>query len=151
MFFWNSLAFKMIQWMLAVWSLVPCLSKSNLTIWKFLVHVLLKPPLENFEHYFASMQNECSCPVLWTLFGTALLWDWNENWPIPVLWPYCCVFQICWYTECSTLTASSFRIWNTNCLMGLKAESEEELTKEPLEEGEGGEWKIWLKTQDSKN
>ena len=30
-------------------------SKSNLYIWKFLVHVLLKPSLENFEHYFASM------------------------------------------------------------------------------------------------
>ena len=30
-------------------------SKSSLNIWKFLVHVLLKPNLENFEHYFASM------------------------------------------------------------------------------------------------
>ena len=30
-------------------------SKSNLNIWKFMVHVLLKPGLENFEHYFASM------------------------------------------------------------------------------------------------
>ena len=30
-------------------------SKSNLNIWKFLVHVLLKPSLENFEHYFASV------------------------------------------------------------------------------------------------
>ena len=30
-------------------------SKSSLNIWKFLVHVLLKPGLENFEHYFASM------------------------------------------------------------------------------------------------
>ena len=30
-------------------------SKSNLNIWKFKVHVLLKPGLENFEHYFASM------------------------------------------------------------------------------------------------
>ena len=30
-------------------------SKSNLHIWKFLVHVLLKPSLENFEHYFASV------------------------------------------------------------------------------------------------
>ena len=29
--------------------------KSNLNIWKFSVHVLLKPSLENFEHYFASM------------------------------------------------------------------------------------------------
>ena len=30
-------------------------SKSRLNIWKFSVHVLLKPGLENFEHYFASM------------------------------------------------------------------------------------------------
>ena len=30
-------------------------SKSNLNIWKFSVHVLLKPGLENFEHYFVSM------------------------------------------------------------------------------------------------
>ena len=29
--------------------------KSSLNIWKFLVHILLKPGLENFEHYFASM------------------------------------------------------------------------------------------------
>ena len=28
-------------------------SKSSLNIWKFMVHVLLKPSLENFEHYFA--------------------------------------------------------------------------------------------------
>ena len=31
------------------------LSKNSLNIWKFMVHVLLKPGLENFEHYFASM------------------------------------------------------------------------------------------------
>ena len=30
-------------------------SKSSLDIWKFTVHVLLKPDLENFEHYFASV------------------------------------------------------------------------------------------------
>ena len=30
-------------------------SKSNLNIWKFMVHVMLKPDLENFERYFASM------------------------------------------------------------------------------------------------
>ena len=29
--------------------------KSNLNIWKFTVHILLKPGLENFEHYFASV------------------------------------------------------------------------------------------------
>ena len=31
------------------------LSKSSLNIWKFMVHILLKPDLENFEYYFASM------------------------------------------------------------------------------------------------
>ena len=30
-------------------------SKSSLNIWKFLVHVLLKPALENFEHYYANV------------------------------------------------------------------------------------------------
>ena len=30
-------------------------SKSTLNIWKFMVHILLKPGLENFEHYFGSM------------------------------------------------------------------------------------------------
>ena len=30
-------------------------SKSSLNIWKFSIHVLLKPYLENYEHYFASM------------------------------------------------------------------------------------------------
>ena len=41
-------------------------SKSSLAIWKFTVHVLLKPGLENFEHYFASMWDECSCAIVWT-------------------------------------------------------------------------------------
>ena len=30
-------------------------SKSSLNMWKFMVHILLKPGLENFEHYFASV------------------------------------------------------------------------------------------------
>ena len=36
------------------------ISKTSLNIWKFSVHVLLKPGLENFVHYFASMWDECS-------------------------------------------------------------------------------------------
>ena len=39
-------------------------SKTSLNIWKFTVHVLLKPG-----------------------FGIAFLWDWNGNWPFLVLWP----------------------------------------------------------------
>ena len=35
-------------------------SKISLSIWKFTVHVLLKPGLENFEHYFASVSDECN-------------------------------------------------------------------------------------------
>ena len=62
-------------------------SKSSLNIWKFTVHVLLKPGLENFEHYFTSVWDECNCVVVWAFFGIAFLWDWNENWPFPVLWP----------------------------------------------------------------
>ena len=62
-------------------------SKTSLNIWKFSVHVLLKPDLENFEHYFTSVWDECSCAVVWTFFGIAFLWDWKENWPFPVLWP----------------------------------------------------------------
>ena len=72
-------------WQFDLWFL--CLSKSRLNIWKFSVHVLLKAGLENFEHYFASMWNECNCAVVWTFFDIAFLWDWNENWPFPVLWP----------------------------------------------------------------
>ena len=39
-------------------------SKSSLSIWKFTVHVLLKPGLENFERYIASMLDECNCAVV---------------------------------------------------------------------------------------
>ena len=61
--------------------------KSSLNIWKFTVHILLKPGLQNFEHYFAIVWDECNCTIVWTFFGIAFLWDWNENWPFPVLWP----------------------------------------------------------------
>ena len=60
-------------------------SKSILNIWKFSVHVLLKPSLKEFEHYLASMWNECNCAVVWTFLGI-VLWDWDENWPFPNLW-----------------------------------------------------------------
>ena len=62
-------------------------SKTSLNIWKFSVHVLLQPDLENFEHYFTSVWDQCNCAVVWAFFGIAFLWDWNENWPFPVLWP----------------------------------------------------------------
>ena len=80
-------------------------SKSSLNIWKFMVHVLLKPGLKNFEHHFANVWDVCNCAV-WTFLGIAVLWDWNVT---PLL-----SFPICWHIECSTFTASSFRIWNSS-------------------------------------
>ena len=83
------LSFSMIQRVLAIWSLVPLPflnsawtsgSTRFMYCWSF-------PRLENFEHYFTSMWDECNCAVFWAFFGIAFLWDWNENWPCPVLWP----------------------------------------------------------------
>ena len=85
-------------------------SKTSLNILKFTVHILLKPGLENFEHYFTSMWDEGNCAVVWAFFGTAFLWDWLQS-KTPV---HCLVFQICWHIEYSTFTASSFRIWNSS-------------------------------------
>ena len=91
----------MIQWMLAIWSLVPlpflnpawtCGSSWFTYCWS----------LENFEHYFTSVWDECNCAVVWAFFGIAFLWDWNENWPFQSC-GHCRVFQICWHIECSTL------------------------------------------------
>ena len=62
-------------------------SKISFNIWNFMVHVLLKSGLENFEHYFTSVQDEGNCAVVWAFFGIAFLWNWNENWSFPVLWP----------------------------------------------------------------
>ena len=39
-------------------------SKTSLNIWKFTVHVLLKPGLENFKHHFTSVRDECNCAVV---------------------------------------------------------------------------------------
>ena len=88
-------------------------SISSLNIWNFSVHVFLKPCLEYFEHYFASIWDECYCVLVWTFlalpfFGIAMKTD---------LFHFCgCywVFQIYWHIECSTFTASSFRIWNSS-------------------------------------
>ena len=54
-------------------------SKTSLNIRKFTVHILLKPGLENFEHYFTSVWDECNCAVIWAFFGITFLWNWNEN------------------------------------------------------------------------
>ena len=82
--------------------------KTSLNIWKFTVHILLKPGLENSEHYFTSVWDECNCVVVWAFFVIGMKNDLFQS------CDYCWVFQICWHIECSTFTASSLRIWNSS-------------------------------------
>ena len=62
-------------------------SKPSLDIWKFLVHIMLKPSIQDFKHDLTSMGDECSCQIISTFFSTTLLGNWDEDWPFPVLWP----------------------------------------------------------------
>ena len=55
-------------------------SESSLNLRNFMDHVLLKPSVEKFEHYFTIMWDECNFTVVGIFFGIAFLWDWNENW-----------------------------------------------------------------------
>ena len=48
-------------------------SKSSLNIWKFMVHALLKPGLEDFERYFPSIWDEYSCVVVWAFLALPYL------------------------------------------------------------------------------
>ena len=65
-----------------VGNLISCssaFSKTSLNIWKFTVYILLKPGLENFEHYFTIVWNECNCEVVWRFFGNAFLLDQSKT------------------------------------------------------------------------
>ena len=139
MFFWNSLAFSMIQLMLEIWSVVPLpflnpawtsgISRFTYCwslVWRILSITLLAcesesevtqlcptlcdpvdcSPLGSSVHGILQARilewvaisfsrgsspprdrrDECNCAVVWTYFGIAFLWNWNENWPFPVLW-----------------------------------------------------------------
>ena len=88
-------------------------SKTSLNIWKFSVHVLSQPSLENFEHYFASMWDECNWVVVWTFFGIAFFGTRMKT-ELFQSCGHCWVFQICWHIEYGTFTASSFKIWNSS-------------------------------------
>ena len=85
--------------------------KSSLNIWKFTVHVLLKPSLENFEHNLAGMWNECNCAkhsLALPIFEIGMKTDLFQS------CGHCWVFQICWHIEYSTLRASSFITGNSS-------------------------------------
>ena len=80
LFLWSNGCWQFDLWFSAF-------SKSSLSIWKLTVHELLKPGLQDFEHYFANVWHQCNCAVFWTFFAIAFLWDWDENWSFPFPWP----------------------------------------------------------------
>ena len=99
----------MIQQILTIWSGSSAISKSSLNIWNsqltyywslhwiILTTTLLMCTMSAivwyYEHSFALL-----------FFGIGMKTDLFQFW----------VFQICWHIECSTFTASSFRIWNSS-------------------------------------
>ena len=78
-----------------------------------MVHLLLKPGLENFERYFTSVWDECNCAVVWA-FLTLLFFGIGMKTDLFQSCAYCWICKICWHIECSTFTTSSFRIWNSS-------------------------------------
>ena len=113
MFSWNSCFYSDPTYVGNLISGSSAFSKFSLNIGKFTIHILLKPVLENFKHYFTSVWDEYNCVEVWIFFGIVYLWDWNESWPFPVLWPLLSL-QIRWHIGSSTLIASPFRAWNSS-------------------------------------
>ena len=114
MFFWNSLACLMIQQMLAIWSLVPLpLLNSAWTsgnswftycwslAWRILNITLLACQMSAVLRWF---EHSLALPFFGIRMKTDLFQSCGHHW----------VFQICWHIVCSTLTAWSFRIWNSS-------------------------------------
>ena len=114
MFFWNSLAFSMIQQMLAIWSLVPLpflkpawtSGSSRFTYcwslaWRILRITLLACEMSAIWRWF---KHSFSLPF----FGIGMKTDLFQS------CGHCWVCQICWHIESNTFTASSFRIWNSS-------------------------------------
>ena len=104
----------MIQQMLAIWSLVPlpflnlaCTSGSSWFIycwslaWRILSITLLVCEMSTILQYF---EHSLALPFFEIGMKTDLFQSCGHCW----------VFQICWHIECSTCTASSFRIWNSS-------------------------------------
>ena len=68
-------------------------SKPSWDNWKFLVHIILKPSMQDFKHDLTSMRDQCYCLMVSTFFGTTLLGNWDED--LFQSCGHCWVFQIC--------------------------------------------------------
>ena len=114
MFFWNSLAFLMIQQMLAIWSLVPLPflkpagtfeSSRFMYCWSLAWRIL---SITLLACEMSAVVRESKHSLALSFFGTGTKTDLFQS------CGHCWVFQICWHIECSTFTGSFFRIWNNS-------------------------------------
>ena len=64
MFFWHSLAFYDLRDVGSLISGSSTFPKSSLYIWKFSMHILLKPSLKHFEHNLTNMRNQHKCVIV---------------------------------------------------------------------------------------
>ena len=113
-FLWNSLAFYMIQQILATWALAPL--------------PFLNPAWTSGSSWFMYCWSKASRILSITLLAcemSAIVWWFEHSLALPFFGigmktdlfqscGHCWVFQIWWDIECSILTASSFRIWNSS-------------------------------------
>ena len=94
-------------WQLDLWFL--CLFENQLEHLEVQGSRIAEAWLGEFWAFFTSMWNECNCAIVWAFlafpfFGIGMKTDLFQS------CGHCWVFQICWHIECSTFTASSFRI-----------------------------------------
>ena len=112
MFFWNSLAFSMIQQMLVVWSLIPLpflnSARTSGSLWFTYCGSLAWKILS----ISSLVWDRYSCAVVWTFFRVIFLWDWNENWPFPVL-----SYSSVSYKVQALVSITHFRKWSSSDLI----------------------------------
>ena len=113
MFFWNSCFFDDPTDVDNLISGSSAFSKPSLNIWKFRVHVLLKPGLENFEITLlvcemSAIVQHLEHSLALPFFGIGMKTDLFQS------CGHCWVLQMCWHFECSTFAAASFSIWNSS-------------------------------------
>ena len=112
MFLWNALAFSMKQWILVIWSLAPL---------PFLIPAWTSG--SSLFMYCWSLAWRILSITLLVCEMSAIVWEFEHSLALPFfvigmkadLFQSCghwWVFQVYWHIECSTFTASSFRIWN---------------------------------------
>ena len=113
-FFWNSLAFFMIQRMLAIWSVGPL--------------TFLNPAWPSGSSWFMYCWSLAWRILSITLLAckmSAIVWKFEHSLAVPFFGirmktdlfqscGHCWVFQIVWHNECNSFTASFFRIWNSS-------------------------------------